>query len=101
MKDLALDAAAPDGTKRGGAPLGSIFRHLWLLRAVAESAGIDLSAALHEGRLSGLEYARMVTSCRGAGCSNSCALWLSARQAGEGAVPEFCPSADLLERLKP
>ncbi|MFW8594560.1 DUF6455 family protein [Cribrihabitans neustonicus] len=96
MKDLAQTGAA-----QTGAPLGSIFRHLWLLKAVADSAGVDLGAALKDGRLNGLDYARMVTSCRGAGCSNSCALWLSSGQGGNGAVPAFCPSAELLERLKP
>ncbi|MFW8635255.1 DUF6455 family protein [Cribrihabitans pelagius] len=101
MKDLAREAEAEEGAAQRGAPLGSIFRHLWLLKAVAESAGVDLSAALKDRRLSGLEYARMVTSCRGAGCSNRCALWLSAGQGGKGTVPAFCPSAELIERLKP
>ncbi|NVK16029.1 MAG: hypothetical protein HWE35_17805 [Rhodobacteraceae bacterium] len=92
MKDMAAEAEG----------LGNIFRHLWLLRAVAEAAGVDLDAAVKAGRLSGLDYARMVTSCRSAGCSKSCALWLSARRDDTApAVPEFCPSAGVFKRLMP
>lgn len=92
MKDMAAEAEG----------LGNIFRHLWLLRAVAEAAGVDLDQAVKAGRLSGLDYARMVTSCRGAGCGKSCALWLPARRGGDTpAVPEFCASADAFRRLMP
>ncbi|KIC13374.1 DUF6455 family protein [Leisingera sp. ANG-Vp] len=90
MKDMAAEAEG----------LGNIFRHLWLLQAVAKAAGVDLTAELRSGRLSGLEHARMVTQCRGAGCSKSCALWNSARREGDApAVPEFCPSAKVFKRL--
>jgi len=91
MKDMA---AAAEG-------LGNIFRHLWLLRAVAEAAGVDLDQEMRAGHLSGLDYARMVTSCRGAGCSKSCALWLSSRRDSTPAVPEFCPSAEVFKQLMP
>ncbi|MBY6057373.1 DUF6455 family protein [Leisingera daeponensis] len=89
MKDMAAEAEG----------LGNIFRHLWLLRAVAQAAGVDLDREMQAGRLSGLEYARMVTACRGAGCSKSCALWLSTRRDDAPAVPEFCPRADVFKRL--
>ncbi|WP_264210424.1 DUF6455 family protein [Leisingera thetidis] len=91
MKDMAAEAE----------DLGNIYRHLWLLRAVAEAAGADLDQAVRSGRLSGLDYARLVTSCRGAGCSKSCALWLSSRRGGGPAVPDFCPNADVFKRLMP
>ncbi|UWQ78080.1 DUF6455 family protein [Leisingera sp. S132] len=91
MKDMATEAEGP----------GNIFRHLWLLRAVAEAAGVDLDASVKAGCLSGLDYARMVTSCRSAGCSKSCALWLSARRDDTPAMPEFCPSAEVFKRLMP
>ncbi|MBY6066823.1 hypothetical protein KUW17_08730 [Leisingera aquaemixtae] len=91
MKDMAAEAEG----------LGNIFRHLWLMRSVAEAAGVDLDRAVQDGRLSGLDYARMVTGCRGAGCSKSCALWLSSRRDDAPAVPEFCPSADVFKRLMP
>lgn len=90
MKDMAS----------GEEGLGDIFRHLWLLKAVAAAAGVDLDQAMRDGRLSGLDYARMVTACRGADCSKSCALWLSSRRAAAPAVPEFCPSADAFKRLR-
>ncbi|MEX0304973.1 MAG: DUF6455 family protein [Leisingera sp.] len=90
MKDMAAEAEG----------LGNIFRHLWLLQAVARAAGVDLIQEMRAGRLSGLEYAQMVTQCRGAGCSKSCALWSSARRGDEpAAVPEFCPSAKIFKRL--
>ncbi|WP_291737706.1 DUF6455 family protein [Leisingera sp. F5] len=82
--------------------LGNIFRHLWLLRAVAKAAGVDLDHAVKTGQLNGLDYARMVTACRGAGCSQSCALWISTRRGGDTpAVPEFCPAAAVFKRLMP
>lgn len=89
MKDLAA----------GAGELGDIFRHLWLLRAVAAAAGADLSRAVAEGRLSPLAFSQMVTGCRGGGCSRACALWLSARSACAAAVPEFCAGAEALQRL--
>lgn len=89
MKDTAAEAEG----------LGNIFRHLWLLQAVARAAGVDLQQEIREGRLGGLEYARLVTTCRGAGCSKTCALWLSARRDDAPAVPDFCPSAKTLRRL--
>ncbi|MFY0309779.1 DUF6455 family protein [Leisingera sp. D0M16] len=89
MKDMAAEAEG----------LGNIFRHLWLLRAVAEAAGVDLDQEMRSGRLNGLDYARMVTACRGAGCSKTCALWISSRRGDGPAVPDFCPSADLFKRL--
>ncbi|WP_027258174.1 DUF6455 family protein [Leisingera aquimarina] len=92
MKDMAAEARS----------LGNIFRHLWLLRAVARAAGVDLDQAVKAGQLSCLDYARMVTSCRGAGCSKSCALWISARRDDDApAVPEFCPTAAVFQRLMP
>ncbi|QAX29006.1 DUF6455 family protein [Leisingera sp. NJS204] len=91
MRDMAAEAQS----------LGNIFRHLWLLRAVAGAAGVDLDHAVKTGQLNGLDYARMVTSCRGAGCSKSCALWISARRGGTPAVPEFCPAAAVFKRLMP
>ncbi|UWQ34022.1 hypothetical protein K3555_05850 [Leisingera sp. M527] len=92
MKDMDAEARS----------LGNIFRHLWLLRAVAGAAGVDLDHAVKTGQLNGLDYARMVTACRGAGCSQSCALWISTRRDdGTPAVPEFCPTGDVFQRLMP
>jgi hypothetical protein len=90
MRDLG------DETRR----LGNIYRHLWLLRSLASAAGMDLDAALAEGRLSPLEFSQMVTACRGGGCSKTCALWLTAQKnADQAAIPDFCASAEILRRL--
>lgn len=81
--------------------LGDFNRHFWQLRSVAKLAGIDLGEAMREGRLSALEYAEIVTRCRGAKCVLPCAQWLA--QSGEetnGKIPEYCANKNSLESLR-
>ena len=86
-----------NGLARG---LGDVHRHFWLLRSVARSMNVDLSAAMAEGKLSDLDYAQMVTRCRGAGCGAACSLWLAQQQDHAQAAPAFCANADVLDGLK-
>ncbi|MGR3759962.1 DUF6455 family protein [Roseobacteraceae bacterium NS-SX3] len=85
---------------KGAAELGQFHRHFWLTRSVAAAAGTDLNAAMQEGRLSGIEFARMLARCREAGCGKTCALWLTTRAAQEGKAPDFCANRAALEALK-
>ena len=80
--------------------LGDINRHFWLLRSVARSMDIDLSAAMAEGRLTEAGYAEMVTRCRARSCSGTCMAWLACQQAIAEAAPDGCANAEELRRLK-
>lgn len=81
-------------------PLGDFNQHFWLLRSVAQEAGIDLGEAMREGRITALDYAATVTRCRGAGCANACALWLANNRHRKGDTPEFCANRPILQQLK-
>jgi hypothetical protein len=80
--------------------LGDISRHFWLLRSVARSMGLDLGAAMAEGRLSEAEYAAMVTRCRAGGCSGPCTAWLACQQSLAAAPPPGCVNTEELTGLK-
>ncbi|MGV6805701.1 MAG: DUF6455 family protein [Ruegeria sp.] len=79
--------------------LGEIEKHFWLTRSVARCAGISLSEAMAEGRLTEQGYCEMVTRCRAADCSEKCALWLSMQQAKAEKAPGFCANSDALNAL--
>ena len=78
--------------------LGDPFRHIWLTRKVAEGAGVDFDAALHEGLLSKHEHMQMVTKCRLAGCDGPCALHIHGPDRDK--APGFCANKDIFERLQ-
>lgn len=80
--------------------LGDFNQHFWLLRSVSQGAGIDLGEAMREGRITALDYATVVTRCRGAGCANACALWLANNGQRSGEIPEFCANRPILQQLK-
>lgn len=89
-----------DGINKPAA-MGDIFRHLWLVKSVSSAVGVDIGEALAKGKLDAAEYSHMVTSCRGAGCSNSCALWLAQQKGQSSAPPEFCTHHQRLKQLMP
>lgn len=89
----------PEPRTRG--VLGNIYRHLWLVKRLANSAEIDLDTALASGQLNQKDFAQMVTRCRASGCDGACALHLSKLRPGEqGEVPSFCAIYDALCCLK-
>lgn len=90
MRDTAQDRVA----------LGDFNQHFWQLRAVAKQAGIDLGDAMREHKLTPLDYAAIVTRCRGAGCSQACAQWLSQSAGVNREIPDFCANKTCLERLR-
>lgn len=81
--------------------LGDVEKHFWLTRSVARCMNLSLTEAMTEGRLSAERYAEMVTKCRAADCSETCAMWLAEQQAKADKAPEFCVNAQALNALKP
>lgn len=102
MKDLSVDhrSHAPSNGSAFAGAMGDFKQHFWLLRSVALEAGVDLGEAMREGRITALDYAKVVTQCRRAGCANACALWLSQPDRPAGQAPEFCANRPILEHLR-
>ncbi len=82
-------------------PMGGIYRHMWLMKSLSATVGVDLGLAMADGRLSAVEFSRMLTGCRSAGCDKSCALWLVQQQGQVDEPPEFCVNSEILKQLKP
>jgi len=83
------------------APVGDLYRHMWLTKAVSEAVGVNLSESRGEGHLEVLDYSRMLINCRNAACAKTCALWLTQQQDIANAPPDFCVNRETLKRLKP
>lgn len=90
MRDLAGERLA----------LGDFNQHFWQLRSMAKLAGIDLGEAMREGLINTLDYAEIVTRCRGSACAAPCSQWLAQSADHNGTLPEFCANKDALERLR-
>lgn len=82
-------------------PLGDPVRHYWLAKSMAKATGVDLVAAMDEGRLSQRDWADTVERCRGCGWTDGCDQWLDGQVCGRAEVPKACMNAELFERLKP
>ena len=81
-------------------PLGDPVRHFWLAQSMAKATGVDLAAAMREGRIAQADWADMVTRCRACAWAEGCAHWLAAQEAGTADVPGDCVNADIFTRLK-
>jgi hypothetical protein len=91
----------PDRADRApNTPLGPKQRHYWLVMRMAQSAGVDLVAAMREGQLTQAEWAGMVTRCRGCDCVEACHRWLADPSDAPRAVPEGCLNGDRLGALR-
>jgi hypothetical protein len=62
--------------------------------------GIDLGAALAEGRIIAGTYAAMITRCRGCALVEACEAWL-ARTPSASAPPPGCCHGAVLSALRP
>ncbi|RFU12152.1 hypothetical protein DZD18_13350 [Rhodobacteraceae bacterium W635] len=82
-------------------PLGDPVHHFWLAQSMAKATGVDLAAAMREGRIAQQDWADMVTRCRGCIWAEGCAHWLAAQEAGAAEVPGACANADVFTRLQP
>lgn len=79
--------------------LEEIEPHFWLTRSVARTVGVSLSQAMAAGALSADDYARMVSRCHDAQCSQRCMKWLGAQNGRAAAPPRFCALLDQLTAL--
>ncbi len=70
-------------------PMGEIRTHFWLTLAMAKHCHADLGRALAEGKISQMEYADMVTACRGCDAPHACSEWLKTAEQGD-APPAYC-----------
>ncbi|WP_203595261.1 DUF6455 family protein [Salipiger sp. PrR002] len=80
--------------------LGDTARHFWMTRSVARVMGVNLSAALREGRLRAEEYEVMVAACRGCALVEQCEKWLAVQHNVAKAPPPGCRIAGPLTRLR-
>ena len=83
------------------AVLGNIRRHLNLVRRMGQATGVDLAAAMHEGRIDSADWSGMVTNCRGCSSAETCDHWLD-RQALSGVAahaPSYCENSATFARL--
>ena len=87
MKDLAAQSA----------PAGDIYRHMWLLKTMLASVGVDLGQALADASLDVAAYSHMLTKCRFASCDHACVLWQEQNQSNS--PPEFCVNKEMLAQL--
>ena len=65
----------------------------WMARSVARMLGLDLSAALAEGRLTPAGYATLVARCETCPLAAGCQLWLARQTFGAAAPMEGCANA--------
>ena len=79
--------------------LGPQRDHYWLALSMAKAAGVDLQAAIDEGRFSQEKWAATVQRCRGCGWGGDCPHWLEEHPDIDEA-PEACVNAKLFAALK-
>lgn len=75
-------------------PLGDPVRHFWLAKSMARATGVDLVAAMREGRIAQADWADMVTRCRACAWAEGCAQWLAGQGVGTAEVPGDCVNAE-------
>ncbi len=80
-------------------PLGPQRDHYWLALSMAKAAGVDLQAAIDEGRFSQEKWAETVQRCRGCEWGGDCPHWLRENHEVE-AAPQNCVNAKLFAALK-
>ena len=79
---------------------GGLDLHFWITRGMARRMGVNLSAAMQEGRLSQAVLARMVERCRDCPGAQGCLDFLSERDGPTAAVPDWCCHTAVLSRLR-
>ena len=77
----------------------TLRHHAALMDRVAERLGIDLEAAVFDGKMAFDEVSEAVLRC--ANCPNpqDCAHWLAREEAQAAAAPVYCQNRALFERL--
>lgn len=75
-------------------------RHVALMNRMAGTVGVDLGAALAEGRLSGEGLRGAVLRCTACDSPEACAHWLADKTPGSaGETPDYCRNHALLAGL--
>ncbi|REC54039.1 hypothetical protein DRV84_14370 [Rhodosalinus sediminis] len=59
----------------------------WIARSVARKLGLDLTAALADGRLTASGYAQLVARCEACPVAGACQRWLADPALPAGAQP--------------
>ena len=80
-------------------PLGNPRAHFWLTLGMAKAVGADLSAALHEERITHTDYSDIINRCRACDHAVACAAKLSRCRGQLDQIPDYCLNRDLLETL--
>jgi len=79
---------------------GRLSRHFWLMRGMARTIGISLSAARRDGRLSTAGYTHAIATCCACGQSARCTDWMGRQGAGATALPDYCAVKPMIEALR-
>lgn len=79
----------------------SVNHHATLVARMAETLGLDLSAALSAGQISSQEWRDAVVACCGCSQPGACQHWLAEQQPGQAeATPDYCENQDMMARLR-
>ncbi|SNT18938.1 DUF6455 family protein [Antarctobacter heliothermus] len=84
----------------GPQPLGNATDHYWLVQRMAKATGVDLVRAVDVGLLSQVDWAGLVTRCRGCTWAEGCGHWLDAPGDDIRALPTPCVNRKRLAALK-
>ena len=81
-------------------PIGDMNFHYWLTLGMAKAVGVNLTNALHEGRISRAQYADIVTRCCGCTWGGGCVDWLAKQTDIADEVPLSCANHDTFKALR-
>lgn len=83
-------------------PMGDANAHYWLTLGMARAVGVNLTQALHEGRITRAQYADIVTRCRTCawGTDGGCAQWLARQSSLAEEVPKTCANHETFKALR-
>lgn len=81
----------------------TINRHAALMNRMATTLGVDLTAAIADGRLPAESWREAVVRCTGCSDPESCQHWLADHPVGEWppeTPPDYCRNRDLMDGLR-
>ena len=81
------------------AKLGDTLKHLWLVRRMAKSSGVDVAKAQQDGTLDQALWNDMIHTCRHCQWTQGCGRHLQ-RAATGAPVPNNCLNKSQLDALK-
>jgi len=82
----------------------NLNRHAAMMNRMAQVLGIDLTAEMAQGRMSGSGWKDALIRCTGCAAPEQCTLWLSAHDP-EGETPatetpHYCENRLMMKRLR-